>query len=86
MITIEKVRVYVKYSGQLDYWARMASEADLKILNDEDWELIQGLIDDLVLMRKVAVADDYRKRVFQRMDESCDEEGKAALLAMVSTY
>lgn len=50
-ITLEKLKVYQKFSGDIDGWARMGSSEEKENMSDEDWYIIDGLIMDIKLGR-----------------------------------
>lgn len=50
-ITLERLKVYQKFSGDIDGWARMGSSEEKENMSDEDWYIIDGLIMDIKLGR-----------------------------------
>lgn len=49
MITKEKLTVYRKYNGDLDLWARIGASKEKSIMSDDDWYLIDSLIQDVII-------------------------------------
>jgi hypothetical protein len=46
MITAEKLRIYSRYNGDVDGWARVRAPDELGVMTDQDWADI-----DLLLQR-----------------------------------
>lgn len=51
MINNEKILIYKKYEGDLDAWARIATFEEKKAMSDDDWYLIDNLIQNVVVSR-----------------------------------
>ncbi len=43
MITIEMLKMYSKYGGDIDGWARMEKS---NFMTDNDWGIISGLVQE----------------------------------------
>ncbi len=52
MIDSKKLSIYKKYRGDIDAWARIATDEESQSLTDEDWYLIDSLIQDVQLSRE----------------------------------
>ncbi|MBN8785640.1 MAG: hypothetical protein J0I84_00965 [Terrimonas sp.] len=84
MITQEKLKIYKKYDGNIDSWARSGRKKEKTIMEDKDWGMIDGLIQDLKLADRGLAAEVYINDIYKRMNENCDsaetvEEIKAML-------
>lgn len=51
MINNEKILIYKKYEGDLDAWARIGTLEEKKAMSDDDWYLIDNLIQDAVISK-----------------------------------
>ena len=47
MITEDKIKIYKRYKGDIDSWARAGSKKEKLIMIDNDWYMIDGFIQDL---------------------------------------
>jgi hypothetical protein len=74
MITKEKLNVYRWFNGDIDAWARSGSSSQKEAMKDEDWFMIERLIQDVVLMQKGLISDDFLKDVNKRLNDNCDNE------------
>lgn len=84
MITQEKLKIYKKYDGNIDSWARSGRKKEKTIMEDKDWGMIDGLIQDLKLADRGLAAEVYINDIYKRINENCDsaetvEEIKAML-------
>ncbi len=74
MITENKLKLYAKYNGDIDEWARNNSKKELSIMSDDDWFLINGFIQDLTLVENGLASLGFRNSLNDRLKESCDTE------------
>ncbi|HEY1031074.1 MAG TPA: hypothetical protein VGD89_04835 [Flavipsychrobacter sp.] len=77
MITEQKIRTYISYNGDIDAWARAASMTNIE---NEDWYIIENLIQDLVMMEHDVVADKYKHEVENKLAKQCADEHTIALM------
>lgn len=75
MITLRKIEIYRKFSGDIDHFARVSSHQDKIDISDKEWSLIDSLLQDLELVDKGLAADTFVKRLDERIKESCESEG-----------
>jgi hypothetical protein len=52
VITHEKLRVFEKYHGDMDDWARLGTPEEKLLLKDDDWYEISGVIQQLAILKK----------------------------------
>lgn len=74
MITISKIKIYQRYKGDVDGWARVGSKDEKSIMNDEDWFIIEGFIQDINLKKKGLASDTFMNTINERLKEKCDSE------------
>ena len=51
MINKKKILIYRKYDGNLDAWARISTLDEKESMSDDDWYLIDELIQDIIISR-----------------------------------
>lgn len=74
MLTIEKVKLYNRWRGDIDSWARSGSRKSKSGMEDDDWYLIDRFIGDLTLIKNGHAAESYTKDLNDRLLESCDSQ------------
>ena len=75
MITIQKLKVYEKYSGDEDHLTRMAIETELKLFDkNSDWFEIMNFKQDIIIISQNLPSEEYRKSSIERMKNLCDTE------------
>ncbi len=75
MITLQKLKVYEKYSGDEDHLARMANQSDENLFkNNSDWFEIMNFKQDLLLISQHLASEDYKESSIERMKSLCDKE------------
>ncbi len=72
MITQEKIKIYNSFQGDVDGWARMDSKKEKAIMNDGDWFFIDGLLQDIQLVKKGLTSKEFSDTLQRRLIENCD--------------
>lgn len=72
MLTQEKIKIYNSFQGDIDGWARMGSRKEKAIMNDGDWFLIDGLLQDIQLVKKGLASKEFSDTLQRRLIENCD--------------
>ncbi len=70
MITKRKIRIYKKYEGDGDAWAR--GWTSFSVMTDDDWGIMERLIQDINLVKNGLASDDYAKALEKRLFKNCD--------------
>ena len=84
MITSEKVRLYKKYHGDIDGWARMASNNEKSMMCDADWYEIDSFVHEYGLIKSGLASARYAEKLNNRMNAAVsDSEALTALKALV---
>lgn len=74
MVTIEKLKIYIRYRGDVDMWTRIGSSKERSVMNTNDWYMIDDLIQDLGLVKKQVASNEFVIALRKRLDENCDSE------------
>ena len=72
MITKEGLKIYKKYNGDVDIWARFGKKSEFKIIDDEIWGLIDGFLQDIELVEKGLASDSFKVSLQKRLNTNCD--------------
>jgi len=80
VITIDKIKIYKRFNGDIDGWARIGTKEEKSIMNDNDWFLIEGFIQDISLVKKGLASDAFMKSINERLKENCDSEETIELI------
>jgi hypothetical protein len=63
MITIETLKIFKKYDGQIDDWSKSKKDFDKDYMNAENWYLINNYIQDLQLINNNKASLEYVNRL-----------------------
>ncbi|MFY7665155.1 hypothetical protein [Flavobacterium sp.] len=74
MITLRKVKIFQKFNGDIDHFARIGKTHDKEEISDRDWLLIESLLQDLELVANGLAADTFIKRLDERIKENLESE------------
>ena len=72
MITKSKILIYQKFNGDIDGWARCASKKEQSEMNDEDWYLIEELINEISNLKNNNPAVSFTDQVNEKLHRHCD--------------
>ena len=74
MISGEKLRIYDKFNGDVDGFSRGGSQIEKSSISDQDWRLIDELIQSLTMVKQGLVSRDFEARVRERLSEVVQDE------------
>ena len=75
MITIQKLKVYEKYSGDEDQLARISLETERDLFDkNSDWFEIMNFKQDITMISQNLASEEYRKSSIERMKNLCDTD------------
>lgn len=74
MITVNKVNIYIKYRGDIDGWSRNNSKKELSIIKDDDWYLMNSLIQDIKLLNKKLTSQEYSDKLQENLKLNCEND------------
>lgn len=72
MITVKKLNIYKSFNGEIDAWARAGTKEQHEAMEDEDWFLIDSLIQDINLIKRGLVSSDFKEQVNEKLRQICD--------------
>ena len=73
-VTQEKLKIYKKYCGDIDNWAINGSKKEKISMEDDDWYLIDGFIQDFFLVKKGLTSFAFDENLNNKLKEKCDKE------------
>lgn len=74
MLTLTKIRVYRKYGGDIDGFARAKNPKDYSLVTDDEWLLIDSLIQKLALVKNGKASPEYAKRISVEVRQNVEGE------------
>ncbi len=80
MITLEKLRIYQRYGGDIDGIARVGSAREKQIISDSDWRDIDMVLQDFAFKKKGIIGESYRVEMEQRLKDLIPDPSVAAEL------
>lgn len=75
MITTEKIKIFDRYKGDIDGFARVGRNYEKKRIDNNDWYLIDSFYQDIELINKGLAAQTYIAKTFSKLKENCDHTG-----------
>jgi hypothetical protein len=83
MITKAHLATFQRFAGDVDGYVRVAKRNDPDPVSDQEWYLIQGLLQELALVAGGLASQGYTARIRERVAESTgDAETAAEMLRM----
>ena len=83
MITKEKIKIYKEYKGDSDMSIRSNHNSE-SIFSDEEWILIENLINDIRLIKRGLASDLYTTEINKRLKKNCDSEETIQFLSKLA--
>lgn len=74
MITINKIKIYKRFNGEIDGWARIGTEEEKLAMNDNDWFLIDKFIQDINLVKSGLASDSFTNLLNEDLAGNCDSD------------
>jgi len=83
MITLEKLRTYEAFNGDLDGWVRASTGGEKSFMSDADWYLIDALLTDIATADSGLASPAFMHEVETRLGTStADDATRDALRAL----
>jgi len=70
MITIDKIKLYIRFKGDIDGWARGAVRKKTT-MTDEDWYLISDLLHGIILVEKGLASYEFEQKLISKLIDNC---------------
>lgn len=80
MLTIEKLRIYEQFDGDIDGWVRTSSGQATAGMTDADWYLIDELLLGLAVVNAGVASPAYSQQVEQLLLANTDEQATRSCL------
>jgi hypothetical protein len=77
MLTIDKLRVFLKFNWDSDLLARSGPALEKALMHGLDWGEYAALLQDLMLVSKKLVSTEYARRVHRKLVTACADEATA---------
>lgn len=73
MITTEKLKIFDKYKGDIDAFARIGRETEKTVLTDNDWQLIDSFKQDIELINKGLSSSVFNSKTIAQIKNNTDK-------------
>lgn len=80
MITEKAIAVYKRFDGDIDSWARYGTSKDKLALTDQEWFIIDSLLQDLKLIESNFASEDYINKIETQFSLHIEGESAISLL------
>lgn len=74
MITKEKLEVYDKFEGLDDGLLHMGTEEEKKLFDEDDWSIIDGFIQDIIIVENGLASESYAEDLQKNLREHCNSK------------
>jgi len=89
IITIDKLKLYNTYSGDIDGFSRTNRKKNKEVFGDDSdnaWAAISSKLQDIELISKRLSSQDYTFTTLKELKEICDTQSFAALTSKIKFY
>ena len=85
MLTVDKLRIYEQFDGDIDAWARASRGQATTDMTDEDWYLIDELLMGLATVKTGVASPSYAQQLEQRLLASTSDQATRGILHALAT-
>ena len=87
MITVEKLRIYEEFNGDVDGWVRTSMDKGGLVTTDADWHLIDELLTGLTIVEAGLASPTFSREVETRvLATTADDATRVALRTLVARH
>lgn len=86
MITTEKLKIFDKYKGDIDAFARIGRETEKTVLTDNDWQLIDSFKQDIELINKGLSSSDFNSKTIAQIKNNTDKNAFDTLSKQIDGF
>lgn len=86
MISVEKIKIFDRYTGDIDGFARSGRDHEKSVLNDYEWSLINSFYQDIELINKKLAAQVYTEQIIVKLKDNCDRESLELFTNRIECY
>lgn len=73
MLTLKKIKIFRSYKGDVDLWAKVGSRKEKALIEEEDWYLIESLIQDIKLVKKELASTQFSDALEIKISDNCED-------------
>ncbi|MDO9198489.1 hypothetical protein [Rhodoferax sp.] len=85
MLTVDKLRIYEQFDGDIDAWARASRGQATTGMTDEHWYLIDELLMGLATVKTGVASPSYAQQLEQRLLASTSDQATRGILHALAT-
>jgi hypothetical protein len=86
MINLDKLRFYKKLNGDSDAWARMPRASNFAGMTDQDWYLIDRILQSLTITEHGLATPEFAEEMHRKLNDLAEgDEVRAMLIEMAKT-
>jgi len=74
MITLNKLKIFARYRGDVDMFGRAGRQKDKQLFDDREWYLINTLIGDAAVIKRRLGSEQRTEEAARRLRENCESE------------
>ena len=74
MLTIDKLKIYEQFGGDIDAWSRTSRDSASTEMMDEDWYLIDELLSALFAVRTGVASRSFSQQLDQQLLANTHDE------------
>jgi len=86
MITIDKIKIFDSYRGDIDGLARVGRDSEKKLFDNNDWSLIDSFYQDIELINRRLAAQTYIEQTIAKLKDNCNDESFDWFISRIEHY
>lgn len=86
MITIDKIKIFDSYGGDIDGFASVSRDSEKKLFDNNDWALIDSFYRDIELINKRLAVQTYVEQTITKLKDNCDIKSFDLFTSRIECY
>ena len=74
MINKQKIKIFKKYNGDIDGFSRFGKKKEKNIISDEEWNVIDNVLQDLKMIKNGLCSTDYKNKTEEILNQKFEKE------------
>lgn len=84
MITVNKLKIYCQYDGDIDGWVRSMHGLPSPDMTDDDWYDIEKMRLGLFSIYNLSCSESYKEQVLRELRDNADGEDAIIMLKEIA--
>jgi hypothetical protein len=86
MITVEKIKIFDNYDGDIDGFSRVGRDYEKELIDDDDWSVIDKFLHNVGMINKGLSSQTFTNQTLTEIKQECDIDGFKYFTSQIDFY